>query len=86
MVSPYEHSPNMIYIAAVVLDTPKHSDSTGEVHVIGWAWGRNIHHQTWRERPTDDHPLGRERDGFRIKYGALKPLKDQNWKSLLLDS
>ncbi len=83
LVSNTEYNPNSIYVGAVMLQAPKHSDNTATVYVMGWTWGRNIPYQQWRERPTEDYPNGREREGFRIKYSALKPLRRMDWGSLL---
>jgi len=83
MVTPREYSPNMIYVACVVLDTPRHTDKIGNVYVIGWCWGRNLREEQWTERPNDRYPNGRNKSGFRLKYGKLKPLHTLNWKDML---
>lgn len=78
MVSKREYSPNMIYIAAVLTDAPKHTSKEFTVYVLGWCWGSDLPWDVWTPRDSNE-----ERSAFRMKYVNLRPLKRMSWKYLL---
>jgi hypothetical protein len=83
MVTEKEYSPNMIYVASIVLEAPSHSDEEAEVHVLGWCYGRDMEWAEWADRPRPGLPFGKYRCGFKIKYRDLRPMRSMHWKSLI---